>query len=223
MAVGVSFTTKPKHALFLSFALGVPIAKLSVSSNEPAASLNGYGFSDLFVQPLRAGWRAARYDFVTAYMVYAPTGRFEPRGGGVGRGYWTHQLSLGGAAYFDTTRTSRASVLASYDMNTRKRGVDVRRGNMFQLQGGAGVAVRRIVMFGAAGYALWQVGPDRGIDIPPSLKGQRSRTFALGPEVDVTFPALRIRADARYEHEFGVTSRPRGHVIAIGVSYLAAK
>jgi hypothetical protein len=218
--LGASYTAKPTSALYLSFAAGVPVARIHVSSDNPAASLNGYGFGDLFVQPIKVGWRERRFDVVTADMLYIPTGHFEPRtGGGPGSGYWTNQLSVGGALYADSARTHRISALASYELNSKKRGIDVRRGNMFQVQGGAGAAVAKGTLLGVAGYALWQVTPDRGADIPPQLRGERSRVFGLGPEVDLTIPSWRTRAELRVEREFGVQSRPKGQVVAFGVAY----
>jgi len=221
LALGVSYTSKPKKATHLTFAAGLPVADIHVSSDEPAASLSGYGFSDAFVQPMKLGWRERRFDVVTAYVAYVPTGHFEPKGVGPGRGYWTHQLSVGGALYADSTRSSRASALVSYERNTRKRGIDIRRGDMLQIQGGAGASVHRLATIGVAGYALWQVTPDRGADIPTRLRGERTRVFGLGPEVDVTIPQWRTRVALRAEHELGVTSRPRGNVIALSVVYLA--
>jgi hypothetical protein len=219
-ALGVSYTTKTRAAPFLTFALGVPVASIHVSTDDPAASLNGFGFADVVVQPIKVGWRQRRFDLVTGYAAYVPTGHFEPRGGAnLGQGHWTHQLSVGGAVR-DSAQTFRASALASYEMNARNRGIDVRRGNMLQLQGGAGAAVRRIFTIGLAGYALWQVTPDRGTDIPPALRGQRSRAFGLGPEVDATIPHWKTHVALRVEREFGVRSRPRGQVIALSVSHI---
>jgi hypothetical protein len=221
-ALGVSYTTKPKGAPYLTFAAGLPLADIHVSSDDPATSLNGYGFSDMFFQPLKLGWRERRFDVVTAYVLYAPTGHFEPRSGvSPGRGYWTNQFSLGGALFADSTRTHRVSALASYERNTRKRGIDIRRGDMFQIQGGAGAAVKKIAMIGVAGFALWQVTPDKGADIPVKLRGERTRVFGLGPEADLTIPQWKTRVALRAEREFGVTSRPRGHVISLSVVYLA--
>ena len=216
-AFGVSYTTNPRREANLSFAIGVPVASIHVNSDEPAASLNGYGFGDLFLQPIKVGWRRRRFDVVTGYMVYVPTGQYEPRGAGPGRGYWTHELAVGGALFGDSTRARRLSALASYDQNTRKRGIDIRRGNMFQIQGGAGANVTKVVTIGLAAYALWQVTPDRGADIPPSLRDGRSRVFGFGPEADVTIPRWQTRVAFRIERELGVTSRPRGQVIALGL------
>jgi hypothetical protein len=219
MAVGASLTTEIKHSTFLTFALGLPLARIHVSSDEPAASINGFGFSDVFIQPLKLGRRSPHFDVVTAYMVYAPTGKFEPRGGGTGRGYWTHQLSLGGALFADTTRASRISALASYEINSRKRGIDIRRGDLIQIQGGAGVGVAKVLTVGVASFALWQVTADHGADIPPSLRGQWSRAFGVGPEVNVAIPSWRTRFDLRAERELGVRSRPKGTVVAFTAAY----
>ena len=220
-ALGISYTTETRAAPFLTFAVGVPVASIHVSSDNPAASLNGFGFADLVVQPIKVGWRQRRFDVVTGYAAYVPTGHFEPRGGAnLGQGHWTHQLSAGGAVR-DSAQMFRASALASYEMNARNRGIDIRRGNMLQLQGGAGATVRRIFTIGLAGYALWQVTPDRGADIPPALRDERSRAFGLGPEADATIPQWKTHVALRVEREFGVRSRPRGQVIALSVSYLA--
>jgi hypothetical protein len=221
-ALGVSFTMKKPRAPYLTFAAGLPVARIRVSSDQPAASLNGFGFSDLFVQPIKIGWRQRHFDVVTAYVVYVPTGHFEPRGNSsTGRGYWTHQLSLGGALFADSARSRRASALMSFEQNTRKRGIDITRGDMLQVQGGAGTSVAAGVILGVAGYALWQVTPDRGSDIPPPLRNERSRVFGLGPEMGVTIPKYRTRVTLRAERELGVTSRPEGVVIALGLVYLA--
>jgi len=223
-ALGLSYTSKTRAAPYLTFALGVPVASIHVSSDNPAASLNGFGFADLVVQPIKVGWRRRRFDVVTGYAAYVPTGHFEPRGGAnLGHGYWTHQLSVGGAVHADSARRFRASALASYEMNTRMRGIDIRRGNMLQVQGGAGAAVRKVFTIGVAGYALWQVTPDLGADIPTALRGERSRAFGLGPEADVTIPQWKTHVALRVEPEFGVRSRPRGQVIALAVSYLPGR
>lgn len=220
--LGAAYTMKARGAPYLSFAFAVPVARIQVNSDEPAASINGYGFGDVFVQPVKAGWRARRFDVVGAYMLYIPTGRFEPRSGrGPGSGYWTNQVSAGGALFADSARTMRASALASLEVNSRKRGIDIRRGDMFQVQGGAGATVKKIVTIGVAGFALWQVTPDRGTELPPKLRGLRSRTYGLGPEVNVMIPRWKTRAEFRVEEEFAVTSRPRGRVIAVGLSWLA--
>ncbi len=216
--LGAALTLKPKHGPYLTFAFGLPLADIDLNIADPRVSVDRSGFGDIFVQPLMLGSRFAHVDLVAAYAFYAPTGRFEPRGGsGVGRGFWSHQFSLGGAIFADRARQHRASALLSYDLNHRKRGIDIRRGNTLQIQGGAGIRVLGIVDIGLAGFALWQVTDDSGADLPPQLRGARDRVYGLGPEVDVLIPALRLRLGLRAEWDLGVRSRPEGRILVGGL------
>ncbi|MGH7554645.1 MAG: transporter, partial [Longimicrobiales bacterium] len=103
---------------------------------NPQIGIDASGLGDLFVQPVKLGGRFDRVDIVGSYAFYAPTGHFEAERLSIGRGYWTHEFSAGGAVYLDRERTRRFSVLASYDINQRKRDIDIARGNTFQIQGG---------------------------------------------------------------------------------------
>ena len=217
--LGFGFTTKPRGArgAYLSFAAGVPLAKVSLRIDDPRVHVDRSGMGDLFVQPLQVGWRKKRHDAVAMYTFYAPTGKFEPRtGNGVGRGYWTHQFSVGAAGFRGSDRMTRASALVSYDLNLKKRGIDIRRGNTLQIQGGAGVGVLKVVTVGVAGFAMWQVSDDVGADIPPSLRDLSTRAFGVGPEIHLLIPALRGRIEARFEREFAVRSRPEGQILLVG-------
>jgi hypothetical protein len=220
-ALGVAYTFATRTAAYLTAGAAVPVARVSINSDNPVAAVDRWGLGDLFVQPVKAGWRNARSDIVAGYSFFAPTGKFEPGGGSVGRGFWTHQLSLGGAMYADTTRTSRASALMSYELNQRMRGIDITRGNLLTIQGGAGANIFKAFVAGVAGYALWQVGDDRGADLPPALIGVRTRSFGLGPEIGVVIPSLRLRGEFRYEWDFGVRARPQGQVAAGALGYQA--
>jgi hypothetical protein len=221
-AFGAALTLKPPGAPYLSFAFSIPLADISINVDDPRVSVDRSGFGDLFVQALKVGWRFPDVDLGAAYAFYAPTGRFEPRGrGGVGRGFWAHQFSLGIAVYKPRERRTRASALLSYDFNRPKRGIDIRRGNTFQIQGGAGVRITDWVDAGLAGFALWQVTDDTGTDLPPVLEGARDRVYGLGPEIDILIPALRLRLDLRAEWDFGVRSRPEGRILVATLTYVA--
>lgn len=221
-AIGIAGTFQIARGPFLTATVSAPYARISLNSTDPRASVDRLGFGDVYVMPAKLGWRFARFDVVTSYGMYIPTGQFEPVGsGGVGRGFWTHQFSAGGAVFFDEERRARATVLASYDLNLKKRDIDITRGDSLQLQGGAGVVLLRFIDVGVAGYALWQVTDDTGSDVPALLRGARDRVFAAGPEVSVMIPALRAKVGARYQWEFGVLSRPQGRVLLVSVDFTA--
>jgi hypothetical protein len=215
---GLSLTMKPKKLPYLSFAAGFPVARISIDSDLPLSSIDRSGLGDAFVQPLKVGWRNEHYDAVALYSIYVPTGKYEPRRPSVGRGYWTHQFSLGGAVFPKKDRRLRASLLASYDLNGQKRDIDITRGNSIQVQGGAGMAVAKFAMIGVAGFGLWQVADDKGSDIPPALRGLRTRVYGLGPELSFALQQ-RLFGEVRYEWEFGARSRTEGNVLVAGLTY----
>ena len=168
-------------------------------------------------------------DVVGGYAFYAPTGLFIPHGsGGIGLGQWTHEFSFGGTVYFDRAKTWRFSSLASYDLNQRKQGIDMTRGDTFQIQGGAGKRFRTGNNFGTldvgpVGYGLWQVRDDRGADLPAALRGARDVALGLGLEADYTVARIRSRFTVRYCRDVVAKSRPLGRILVIGVVVLARK
>jgi hypothetical protein len=221
-ALAVAFTAKPRNGPYLNAAVSLPLAAVSFHVATPSVALDNVGLADIFVAPLRVGWREPHFDVVTSYGFYAPTGRFDPQDpASVGRGYWINQLSLGGAAYLDTARRHRASVLVSYERNQKRRGIESRRGNLLDVQGGAGTTVYDNVLAGLAWYALWQVSDDKGADLPAALTGGHTRAFGLGPEIDLTIPKLRTRVDLRVEWDFGVVAHPQGVLFVVGAEHLA--
>ena len=123
--------------------------------------------------------------------------------------------------YFDRAKTWHISGLASYDLNRRKRGIDLTRGDTVQFQGGTGKTLG-FVDVGLAGYALVQVRDDRGNDLPEPLRGARDRAFGVGPEIDITLAALRSRITSRYCRDVAVNARPLGQVMVIGLTILGA-
>jgi hypothetical protein len=222
-AIGVAGTYRlPRLRLYVNGAVSIPIQRVSVTTDRPEASVDRFGLSDIYVAPLWLGWRSARLEVVTGYAFYIPTGRFEPGGhGGVSHAQWSHDFSLGGTVYFDRARTWMASGLGTFTLNQPKIGIDITRGETFQVQGGAGKILFGIVDVGVVGYGLWQVRDDRGSALPPLLRGARDRIYGAGGEVDLTIARLRTKVTLRYAHDFAVVSRPAGQIVLIGISVLA--
>src|SRR5262245_10940195 len=224
-ATGLSYTLKlPRKALFFSFTAAVPVARFNVNvPDRPEASFDRFGLADYFIQPVRLGWRKDRFDLIGSYAIYLPSGLSRLAGGtGVSAGHVTHEFSGGGSIFFNKERTAFITALGSYDLNLRKRGIDITRGDIFEVQGGAGVSrFNRVLEAGLAGHGFWQVRPDRGADLPPALQGLRDRVYGLGPEAAVTFKAIRSQLRVRYEWDFGVRSRPNGNLLVVGFVVLA--
>jgi hypothetical protein len=223
-AGGVSYTIKfPQTSLALTATAAGPIARFRLNvPDRPETSFDRFGLADVYIQPARVGWRQDHFDLIGSYGVYLPTGLSPLAGGkGVSAGHVTHEFSAGGSVFADKNRRDFVTALASYNLNLRKRGVDITRGDTLQLQGGVGVSrFSRRVEAGLAGYALWQVRDDRGADLPPILRGARDRVYGLGPEIAVTIPAIRSQIRTRYEWDMGVRSRPQGNVFSVGLNVL---
>lgn len=216
---GLSATVRA-GPVFFNFAASIPIASVDLSVQVPEASIDKFGLADARVQPFGLGWRSRQVELVTSYALYIPTRHTEPGSAGdLGRGAFSHELSLGGTAFFDPQRRWFFSALASYELNQRKQGVDITRGDTVQLQGGVGVEVLPLLDLGVAGYALWQVRDDRGSDLPQQLRGARDRVFGVGPEAGLLLPKLRTRISLRYEHDLGVESRPDGQILCLTVAW----
>jgi hypothetical protein len=220
-AVGAQVTFQlPWHSIYLNASVGIPAAHISLNTERPEISVDRMGFADLYVQPLKIGWKAARFDLVGGYSFYAPTGGSAPGSrSGVGRGFWTNQFSVGSAVYLDRRKTWHISELVSGDLNRRRRDLDLTRGDTVQFQGGAGKTMGMWTV-GLAGYGLWQVQDDRGSAVPVALRGARDRVFGLGPEVNLTFRSIRGRLIVRYCHDVAVKTRPLGQILVVGFTVL---
>jgi hypothetical protein len=229
--VGVQYTFKlPGHSLYMNVSAAAPISQVSLQTGEPLASVDEFGFGDVYVQPAKIGWKSRRLDLVAGYAFYAPSGLYAPHASGsVGLGQWSHEFSLGSAVYFDHAKTWNISGLASYTLNQRKQGIDITRGDSIQFQGGAGKTfllpgkpLPRVDV-GLAGYGLWQVRDNRGSDLPAVLHNARDVDLGLGPELDLTIAPIRSMITVRYCRDVVAKARPLGHILVIGLTIVARR
>jgi hypothetical protein len=190
--------------------------------DRPEASFDRFGLADVYVQPVHLGWRGDRVDVVGSYGLYLPTGTSPLAGGkGLSTGHVTNEFSAGGAIFADRNRTFFLTALASYDLNLRKRDVDITRGDTLQVQGGVGASLLNGgVEAGLAFHGLWQIRDDRGADLPDVLRGARDRVYGLGPDVAVFIQSIRSQIRVRYEWDMGVRSRPQGNVFVAGLNVI---
>jgi hypothetical protein len=223
-ATGIAYTFRlpGKSVLWTASAAG-PVARLRLNVHDhPEASFDRFGLTDFYLQPVRLAWTNAHFDAVALYGIYLPSGKSPLAGGkGLSQGHVTHEFSLGGTIYGGSARNLFATALASYDLNLRKHGIDITRGDTVRIQGGSGIThIEEILEFGVAAYALWQVRPDRGADLPPIAQGLRDRVYGVGPEGAVMLKGIRAQVRARYEWDLGAHSRPQGNVFVAGIHFL---
>jgi hypothetical protein len=221
-AFGLSYTLR-RGSRSLTATVAAPLARLRLDVHDrPEASFDRFGLADVYIQPALVGWSGGQVDIVGSYGLYIPTGSSPLAGGnGVSTGHLTNQFSAGGTIFADRNRTYFVTALASYDLNLRKRRVDITRGDTLQVQGGAGASLfSGVVEAGLAFHGLWQVRDDRGADLPGVLRGSRDRVFGLGPDVAVFLESIQSQIRVRYEWDMGVRSRPRGNVFVAGLNVI---
>jgi hypothetical protein len=209
-AVGFDFSYRvPRLKTYVNIAFSVPIVWISASTSQPPVDISLASLADLYVQPLRLGWRLPRLDLVIGYAFYAPTGSIEAEKGttATSRPQWTHEILFGGTVYFDRRRSWKLSVLGSFDLNERKLGIDITRGATIQVQGGLAKTFAGMFVVGPVGYALYQVQNDRGSDLPPTSVGARDRVFGVGAEMNLILEKGRALIHCRYVHDLGVQTR----------------
>lgn len=224
VGAGVSYRL-PRLATYVSAAVSIPVAWLSGTTGSPPVYTALAGLADVYVQPLRLGWRRPHFDLVTGYAFYVPVGSIEPDEGPttVSRAQWTHEISFGGTVYFDRRGSWQLSALGAWDINGRKIGIEITRGETIQVQGGWGKTFGGIVSIGPVGYALYQVQNDHGSDVPPALLGARDRAFGLGGELDLTLERGRAQLFCRYAHDLAVQTRPEAQLFFVGIAIRAWK
>lgn len=217
--VGVIRLVGPLH---WSGGVSVPLARFQVSTDRPEVSADRFGLGDLFVQPLKLGVLQRQWEAVGGYAFFPPTGHFEPGSrSGVGSGSWSHEFSLGGTVYFDRARTWALSALGSYELNGRKRGIDLTRGSSVQVQGGLGKTFFGILDAGLTGHGSWQVTDDEGSAIPEALRGARERDLAAGVELSLLLKQFHSTLTVRYVRELWVRARPQGHMLLLALAVAA--
>jgi hypothetical protein len=118
-AFGVAGTLKLRDVyVYVDAAVAFPLVRLSLNADQPEASVDRLGLGNIYVEPVKLGYRWSHVDAVAGYSFYIPTAQGSRSG--LGRPQWSHQFSLGGTAFFDDRRRWRVSALASFVLNGKK-------------------------------------------------------------------------------------------------------
>src|SRR6185295_10310408 len=81
----------------------VPAAWVKSRIEGPSLDVPGsFNFSDIYVSPFQLGWEKSRADFVAAWGVFMPTGKWELGGSNNGGlGMWSNDFQAGTAVRLD--------------------------------------------------------------------------------------------------------------------------
>ncbi len=199
------------------------------------------GPADTYIVPVQIGWHIQQADFVTAFGIWAPTGRYTAGGltNNTGRGMWTYEASAGTTFFLDAERSWSAATAAYYETHGKKAGTafnigppnpialgGVRVGDILSLEGGfAREFEGGLAHAGVAYYAQWKLTDDDFGFPVTALDGtplSKHRVFGVGP--DVTMPIetksmLIATVNVRYFWELGAQVKTEGQSLVLSASF----
>jgi hypothetical protein len=176
------------------------------------------GLGDLMLQPLMLTWSQGRWDTAVNYALWAPTGDFDPAGGGVGLGYWTHLLRGAVSYALDDYRMKSFTLATSYDVKSKKDGVDLRPGAHLNVEVGYNHISSAKLQIGVFGWGTWQVTDDTGAAaVAPEV---HDRVFGAGAYVSYWFKPGNYGVLTRYVRQFAARDQFEGDTAALGLNVL---
>jgi hypothetical protein len=226
-AAALTYVSK-KKILGGNYSATFVVPLLNVAIDTPQSTNNsGVGFSDMYVQPIQLGWHKKRYDVLTGYGLYMPTGKFTAGGSNNhGLGMWSHELSAGATVYLDEKKQWHAATNAYYNIQSHIKGTNRKAGNVLSLEGGAGrTFCSGLCNVGVAYYTQWKVTDDT---LPPVPAGfiSKHRYYGIGPEINGVIP-INAKTLAvftvRYFHEFGNRVATQGQSVFLSVTLAKPK
>jgi hypothetical protein len=217
----------------------IPFANASLEA--PAFGFQsdiGTGAADMYLMPFQLGWHTPRADAVTAFALFAPTGRYEAGSDdNIGKGMWSYEFSAGTTLYFDEQKSLSVSTSGFWEFHTKKKDTgDVRVGNvtlsgvtvgqLLTLEGGVGKSfLGGAASVGLAYYAQWKLTDDE-FGIPINLPGGaligKHRVWGFGPDVTIplaTKTKLISLVNVRYLWETGARVKTEGQSLVITATF----
>jgi hypothetical protein len=134
--------------------------------NKQSQFETGWGFGDVFVQPLWLQWKLGQLDLLAAYGFYAPMGRFSVGASdNIGLGFWTQQFQTAAGYNFDEKRTFSLIMAETWEFKSDAKNQDLHPGSRLSFNR----AIDKIWLGGmletaVLGYDQWQASADSGKD-----------------------------------------------------------
>ena len=168
-----------------------------------------FGFSDLLVQPLMLDWRGKRHDFGINYGFFIPTGDYsQNRIANVGMGFWTQQLQMFGAYYFNENRSTATVFTATYNLNSKMRGKNLTPGQSLALEYGISQYLSPRLEVALTGYNQFQISSDTGS--AAKNKNVWYQINGVGGQVTGWLIKERLGVTAKCSYEYYGVDRFRG-------------
>jgi hypothetical protein len=122
--------------------------------------------------------------------------------------------------FLDRNRTFSISAYSTYEIHSKKRGIDFTAGDNFCLDWGIGKTFDKVFTIGIVGYYERQPNVDRGHDVPRIARKIRDKVLSAGPEAGLYIHQMKGHLIARYEIEFQAVSRTKGRTLTAEAAFI---
>lgn len=195
-------------------------------------SKSPFALTDTYIVPVQLGWHNKRADFVFSYQIYLPTGKFDVGASdNSGLGMFMNEFSGGTTLFFNDKKTIHFSVLASYELNGKKKDTDIKPGDLLSLEGGLGktfymmntekTAPQGILNAGLIYYLQYKVTNDQ-IPVPifGSIETTKDRVGGIGAEVNYYHIGCSTSAGFRWIAEVNAINRFQGNTFFLTLAHV---
>jgi hypothetical protein len=157
------------------------------------------------------GWESGRLHWMFEYSFFIPIGRYdEDAVDNVGKGHWSHLLSLGGNGNGGADSTWSGTLIARYELNMKLEDRDLKPGDDIILEAAFGKRFGGIFDIGAVGYGVWQFTDDSGGAVSQEDQGKRSSVMAAGIDLALRVPDQPVEIKWRTYWQFAARNRLTG-------------
>jgi len=198
----------------------VPFAYVDFRVKKTGVNDRGWSYGDICFEFLGLAWHRKYHDTLFSLAIYTPTGKYSRhKPASIGKGFWTLMTSYGETFFLDSNKTWTLSTMIRYEYHSKKNRESVRPGQDLAFEWSIGKSIGRLWDLGLTGYAHWQITDDSGHDVSWSA-GVHDRVFAIGPEISIYIPFLKIKGQLRNQIEFCAKDRSEGVITNISFTIM---
>jgi hypothetical protein len=207
------------------FLVVLPGANNRVQGADDFDSNPGQGLTDMYVQPISLGWTKPQADFVAAYGLALPTGRYEDgAANNTGLGMVMQEFLVGTTVYLNKQRSMHVATVATLDFFSEKKDSETKVGNILNLEGGVGADfLKGGLIVGLAYFGTFKLTDDTfDSRLASRLIRDKNRVWGLGPDITLalaTKKAVYGFVNVRYAWELAARTSTEGSTLAITASF----
>jgi hypothetical protein len=164
--------------------------------------------------------------------MYLPTGKFTAGASdNSGLGMFMNEFSAGTTLFFNDKKTIHFSALASYEINEKKKGTDIKTGDILSVEGGLGKtfyimntakkAPTGILNAGLIYYLQYKITSDQiPVPILGIVEGEKDHVGGIGAEINYFHIGCKTSAGFRWIGEVNAVNRFQGNTFFITLAHV---